>query len=95
MPHVLRGLPGDQYQRGGGFIHVAASARNRRALHLSEVHGMPYVLSRGGFHRRSRHRQITGTTSTRCLDGRSEMATATLKNYCDSQWTHWQFVMLK
>ena len=79
MPHVLRGVPGDQHQRRGRFVHIATPPRNRRTLYLSEVHGVSYVLSRRRFHRRSRHRQIAGSASTRGVDGRAEMATATLK----------------
>jgi hypothetical protein len=79
MPHVLRSVPGDQHQRRRGFVHVTASPGNRRPLYLSEVHGVSHVLSRGRFHRRSRHRQIVGSASTRGVDGRAEMATATLK----------------
>jgi hypothetical protein len=64
MPHVLRGVPGDQHQRSGGFVDFPASFRDRRALYLSEMHSVSHVLPGGRFHRRSRYRQIAGSAST-------------------------------
>src|SRR5581483_3655497 len=74
VPHVLRGLPRDQYQRGRGLADLPASAGNRRALYLSEMHRLSHVLPGGRLHRRNRHRPLAGPAAAGSVDGESKMA---------------------
>src|SRR5215475_7465587 len=79
MSHVLCGVSRDQHQRRRRFTDIEASFGDRRSVYLSEVHGLSHVLSCGGFYRRNCYRQVSGSTSSRGVDGKSTMAAASLK----------------
>ena len=83
MPLVLCGLPRDQYQRSRRLADVAAFVGDRRALHLSEVHGVLDVLSGRRIHCRGGYRQIARSPTAGSLDREAKVAAITLNDWND------------
>ena len=78
VPHVLCRLPRDRHQRRGRVADTATFIGDRRALHLSKVHGLFDVLSGRRVDRRSRERPIDGSPAAGGLDGKPKVAALTM-----------------